>query len=240
MSAIPSSPLSNANFPSATDQRSWSLRELASAPVETRPHNLIQSLALGLAKRWRREVRRRQVGRAYDMALEIARAVPPGSRVLDVGCGNGYIAHHLSALLGSTVTGIDVARRTDALIPYHAYDGQTFPVDDKTFDAALCCYVLHHAQDLKPIFTELRRTLRENGWLVIYEDIPRQWWDRIICVIHDLKWRHRTGPCTFHDEPEWRNTFASEGFELCGTRSLSRWRKVVHPVSRQMFVLRMK
>ena len=50
-----------------------------------------------------RERRRRKVGRAYDMALEIARAIPCGSEVLDVGCGNGFIAHHLSALLGKSV-----------------------------------------------------------------------------------------------------------------------------------------
>ena len=37
---------------------------------------------------------------AYDMAKEIALYVPAGQRVLDVGCGSGYIAHHLSALLG--------------------------------------------------------------------------------------------------------------------------------------------
>jgi cyclopropane fatty-acyl-phospholipid synthase-like methyltransferase len=34
--------------------------------------------------------RRRKVGRAYDMALEIARILKPGSAVLDVGCGNGF------------------------------------------------------------------------------------------------------------------------------------------------------
>ncbi|HVQ36626.1 MAG TPA: hypothetical protein VMS31_03785, partial [Pyrinomonadaceae bacterium] len=42
----------------------------------------------GVAQRWRRERRRRKVGRAYDMALEIARVIPRGSRVLDVGCGD--------------------------------------------------------------------------------------------------------------------------------------------------------
>jgi ubiquinone/menaquinone biosynthesis C-methylase UbiE len=174
------------------------------------------------------------------MALEIAQLIPQGSRVLDVGCGNGFIAHHLRALLGAPVIGIDVAKSTQAQINYQQYDGQSFPLNDKAVDAALFCYVLHHAQGLQEIFRELRRTLRDGGLLLVYEDIPEHWWDRIVCAIHNRKWRRRTGPCTFRGEREWYDTFASEGFELCYTRPLSRWRKIVHPVSRRFFLLRLK
>lgn len=203
-------------------------------------NDLLRRIPLGLARRWRREIRRRQVGRAYDMALEIAQLIPQGSRVLDVGCGNGFIAHHLKALLGAPVMGIDVAKSTQAQINYQQYDGQTFPLNDNAVDAALFCYVLHHAQGVEEIFCELRRTLRDGGLLLVYEDIPEHWWDRIVCAIHNRKWRRRTGPCTFRGEREWYDTFASEGFELCYTRPLSRWRKIVHPVSRRFFLLRLK
>ena len=63
----------------------------------------------GIQRRWRRERRRRKVGRAYDMALEIARVVPANSRVLDVGCGTGCLAI-LLAESGRTVMGADPAR----------------------------------------------------------------------------------------------------------------------------------
>src|SRR4026208_223797 len=68
----------------------------------------------GLKRRLARERRRRKVGRAYDMALEIARVIPKGSQVLDVGCGSGFIAHHLSAILGMNVSGIDAMDKTEA------------------------------------------------------------------------------------------------------------------------------
>lgn len=197
----------------------------------------------GIGRRWRRERRRRKVGRAYDMALEVARALPrtlPGLRVLDVGCGNGYIAHHLSAMLGTSVIGIDLDETTEAPIDYRPFDGTRFPIETRSLDAVLFCYVLHHAQDLSTLLSEVRRVLRAGGQVAVYEDIPESWWDRIVCSIHDRKWRGRTGPCSFQTEDGWRRLFESAGFEVVNTRSLSRWRNLAHPVSRRFFVLELE
>src|SRR5438552_18058779 len=132
----------------------------------------------GIKRRWARERRRRKVGRAYDMAREIARVIPRGSEVLDVGCGNGFIAHHLSAMLGTSVVGIDLGNSAEAAIDYRRYYGAHFPVMDESFDAVLLCYVLHHTQDVSAMLNEIRRVLRDGGTAIIYEDIPRTWWDR--------------------------------------------------------------
>src|SRR5881394_720703 len=107
-----------------------------------RPFDLVKNVIHGMKRRWLRERRRRKVGRAYDMALEIARVIPRGSDVLDVGCGNGFIAHHLSAMLGTSVIGIDVSNATDAPIDFRSFDGVRFPVGDNSVDAVLLCYVL--------------------------------------------------------------------------------------------------
>jgi SAM-dependent methyltransferase len=194
----------------------------------------------GFQRRWRRERRRRKVGRAYDMALEIARHVPTNSRVLDVGCGNGFIAHHLSSLVGTSVIGIDLDPTTEAAIDYRRFDGRTFPVADRAVDAVLLCYVLHHAQDLIAIMGELHRVLSAGGIAVIYEDIPAAWWDRFVCWTHDLKWRKRTGRCKFRSATEWRKQFNSAGFEVVREQRLSRWRNLAHPVRRRLYVLTVK
>ena len=172
------------------------------------------------------------------MALEIARLIPLSSSVLDVGCGSGYIAHHLSALLGARVLGIDMNEAVEAPVDFKCFDGRRFPVAEQSFDAALFCYVLHHAQDLKAIMAELRRVLRDGGSAVVYEDIPERRWDRFICALHELKWRKRTGPCTFHSESGWREIFAENGFEVMKEKRLSRWRNLAHPVARRLFVLK--
>ena len=112
-----------------------------------------------IQRRLQRERRRRKVGRAYDMALEIARVLPAKARVLDVGCGSGFIAHHLSAMLGQSVVGIDLEEHTEAAIDYRQFDGKHLPLDDSSVDAVLLCYVLHHAQDVNKVMSELRRVL---------------------------------------------------------------------------------
>lgn len=197
-----------------------------------------EGFAGGVQRRLRRERRRRLVGRSYDMALEVARVLPRRSRVLDVGCGSGYIAHHLSGILGARVTGIDVRRSADAPIEYQSFDGASIPFPDGSFDAALLCYVLHHAQDQPGFVREVRRVLRAGGLAVVYEDIPEALLDAAACRAHDRAWRGRTGPCRFRLAQEWRALFESSGFEVVAERRLSRWRNLAHPVSRRLYVLR--
>lgn len=208
--------------------------------IDTAAAEDVPGILSGVRRRLARERRRRKVGRAYDMALEIARAVSHADEILDVGCGNGFIAHHLAGLLGSYVLGIDVGERPQAAINFRRYDGLSFPVPDQSFETVLFCYVLHHAQDLNAILNEVRRVLRDHGSVVVYEDIPATWWDRLICGIHNRKWRRRTGQCTFKTESEWRKTLAAAGFEIMQARTLSRWRNLAHPVSRRLWILALR
>ena len=202
------------------------------------PFDFVQRIFHGLKRRWARERRRRKVGRAYDMALEIAQLVPKGSEMLDVGCGNGFIAHHLGALLCTSVVGIDLGDSAEAPIDYRRYDGAQFPLTDNSFDAVLLCYVLHHAQDVRVVLNEMRRVLRDGGRAIIYEDIPGSWWDKGVCWIHNQQWRRRTGACTFRRESKWRALFESFGFEIVSERRLSRWRNLTHPVGRRFYLLK--
>jgi SAM-dependent methyltransferase len=199
---------------------------------------VMTALLTTFRRRFWRMRRRRKVGRAYDMALEVARVLPPQADVLDVGCGNGFIAHHLSALMGRPVLGLDVGNGTAAQINFLPFDGRHFPVRDQSFDAVLLCYVLHHAQDARLVLNEVGRVLRDGGLAIIYEDMPMLWWDRVVCWTQDRKWRGRTGPCTFQREHAWRKTFNVTGFEVVSERPLSRWRNLAHPVARRFFVLR--
>jgi len=196
------------------------------------------AVALTVARSGRaRRKRRERVGRGYEMAKEIATHLAPGSHVLDVGCGNGFIAHHLSALLGRAAEGIDVEPATEAPIAYRRFDGQTLPYEDGTLDAVVFAYVLHHARDAVALLVEASRVLARGGRIVIYEDTPRAWIDRFLCWRHDRKWRPRTGPCTFRRDEEWRALFDRLGLRVVVGRRLSRLRDPGYPVARALYVV---
>jgi ubiquinone/menaquinone biosynthesis C-methylase UbiE len=186
----------------------------------------------------RRQKRRRSVGKAYDTAVEVADLIPPDTRLLDVGCGNGYVAHHLNALLTTRVTGVDLPDTAKARIEYFSYDGKRLPVSDSSYDGVLLSYVLHHVQDIHLALGEIQRVVRPDGLVVIYEDVPQTVWDNIPGRLHSAKWQSVSGPCTFRRPSEWSDLFASYGFEIVSERALSRWRNIFHPMAHILYVLR--
>lgn len=190
-------------------------------------------LVQGFKSRWRRQV----IGRAYETAREVASVIPTDGTVLDVGCGHGFIAYHLGLIRGSSVMGLDLADRVDAPIDYIPYDGTRFPVESGSVDTVLLTYVLHHAQDIGVILGEVGRVLKKGGTVVVYEDIPEIWWDRIPLWAHNKKWEPRTGPCTFRSNEEWLTVFKSYGFEAIEGNRISRWNFLFQPVRHMQYVL---
>ncbi|MCA9666878.1 MAG: class I SAM-dependent methyltransferase [Myxococcales bacterium] len=200
----------------------------------------LRSLGEYVRRTLSRRKQRYAVGRAYDMAREIAPYLAPQGRVLDVGCGNGFIAYHLRALLGADVCGVDVLPGATAPITYSRFDGHELDFVDDSFDAVLLCYVLHHAEDPARLLGEARRVLREGGRVVVYEDVPVTSFDRLMCLRHDAAWRGRSaadgGACTFQQPSAWRGLGEALGFDVIAARQLSRLRDIGHPVRRAFYV----
>jgi SAM-dependent methyltransferase len=181
-------------------------------------------------------MRYRTIARAFDAARTITDLVPRGARVLDVGCGNGFIAYHLNAM-GRSVTGVDLNSTTEAPIQYRTFNGRVLPFEDVSFDAVIFSFVLHHSQNIAGLLAEARRVLRPDGRIVIYEDIPELWHDRALCLWHDRNWKSRTGPCTFLRFESWIDLFEALGLRVAQRFRLSRLRNPTHPVLGARFVL---
>lgn len=88
----------------------------------------------------------------------------PGDRLLDVGCGNGTLAHAIAtapdAPEGIHAEGLESHPRGGEPIPVTAYDAERFPFDDDTFDAVLVADVLHHDRDPERVLRECARVTR--------------------------------------------------------------------------------
>jgi 2-polyprenyl-3-methyl-5-hydroxy-6-metoxy-1,4-benzoquinol methylase/glycosyltransferase involved in cell wall biosynthesis len=115
-----------------------------------------------------------------------ALALPTDRRILDVGCGSGWLSEYF-ARLGYDVTGIDIspdlieiARERVAAIPYGAdhetplrcrflvHDAEAPPLDEE-FDAVVCYDSLHHFEDERAVLRNLSAMTAYGGSLFILE-----------------------------------------------------------------------
>lgn len=106
----------------------------------------------------------------------------PGRRVLDLGCGKGFLAIAL-AHRGSHVTAIDISPKSIELarlraeaagvadkIHFQVMDCENLEFPDGTFDAVVGGFVLHHL-NLEKVSAEIKRVLRPNGSAAFIETI---------------------------------------------------------------------
>jgi 2-polyprenyl-3-methyl-5-hydroxy-6-metoxy-1,4-benzoquinol methylase len=97
----------------------------------------------------------------HRTAIDLVRR---GARVLDLGCGPGYVSAALRAAKGCTVTGVDRAapsapQAVDDFVAHDLNDGVP-PVDLSQFDYILLLDVLEHLSSPERFVAELREALR--------------------------------------------------------------------------------
>jgi SAM-dependent methyltransferase len=115
-------------------------------------------------------------------------------RVLDVGCGNGFLLVDVAKRLSTgTATGIDVwkaeageqsadvARRNAQLegvadrVDIRDADARQLPFANQTFDVIVSSLMLHHAGDSGDrhrVLDEMVRVLKPRGTIVLYDALP--------------------------------------------------------------------
>jgi SAM-dependent methyltransferase len=107
----------------------------------------------------------------------------PGSRVLEIGGGNGFQARLLDSM-GADVKSIDVALPAgqQAFFLVEIYDGHTIPCSDAVFDVVFSSNVLEHVQDIDSMLAEIRRVLKVDG--VAIHILPTPAWRFWTSVAH--------------------------------------------------------
>jgi SAM-dependent methyltransferase len=113
--------------------------------------------------------------------------VASGSRVLELGCGSGWMAEFF-ALTGYNVVATTIAPSDGPAVESRAaalrakgvtselifklspMEGVDQVVEVNSFDAAYVHQALHHAYDWKAALTAAFRTLKPGGWIIIADE----------------------------------------------------------------------
>ncbi len=122
-------------------------------------------LTFGLDEGWRR----RAVG---------ALGLPPGSLVLDVGCGTGGLCRILEGA-GHRAVGLDMSegmlRAAPGGLRLVLSDGLRLPLPPASVDGATCGFALRNMVDPAGLFAELGRVLRVGGRFAVLEVAEPSW-----------------------------------------------------------------
>lgn len=166
-------------------------------------------------------------------------ALPPGSRVLDLGCGDGRhvrITRRMTNVAGIALDiGADEVRKTTAALreldrlpvaeggtvrnagPWGVVraSGYTLPFKDSAFDCVIISEVLEHLPEDDRALGELSRVLRPGGTLAV--SVPREG-PEAICWL--LSRQYRTSPgghVRIYRRRALRRKIESHGYDIFGT-----------------------
>ena len=110
----------------------------------------------------------------------------PGERVIDIGCGPGFLCESMAVAVGPTgcVVGIDISqdlidfatkRKSTDSIEYHAGNATALPVDAGQFDIAVSTQVIEYVVDVDAALREIARVLRAGGRAFIVDTDFNSW-----------------------------------------------------------------
>lgn len=126
------------------------------------------------------------------------------ARVLDVGCGAGFLSNHL-AREGFTVTGIDASPRSIAVavehdetgtVAYEVGDAMRLPYPNDSFDAVCAMDFLEHVEEPGAVIAECARVVRPGG-LFFFHTFNKNALAWLI-VIKGVEWFVKNTPRDMH------------------------------------------
>jgi SAM-dependent methyltransferase len=160
---------------------------------------------------------------ADRVAAHIEALVPQGvARCLDIGCGDMTLAETVEKRLPRTdwrcidVHPLPPALRDDARwSKYTSFDGRTIPYDDRAFDVALFCDVLHHAPDDAPrLLAEAGRVARH---VLVKDHFEYGAYSRSMLRLMDFvgNWGYGIGiPKHYFTQTSFRGLVAQQGLAI--------------------------
>jgi ubiquinone/menaquinone biosynthesis C-methylase UbiE len=146
------------------------------APKVAKPY---KGMAMeGPIARWYTKIRENDQERGA-VVQKLNEALSPGSRVLEVAPGPGYLAIEL-ARQGYRVVGLDIsasfvqiasrkAREAGVAVDFHQGNASSMPFEADIFDCIICCAAFKNFTQPVEALREMHRVLRPGGRAVIMD-----------------------------------------------------------------------
>lgn len=158
--------------------------------------------------------------RIERLAQALAGVLPRDARVLDVGSGDGKLAHRITDLRPDLrFIGVDVLVRPQAFIPITAFDGDHLPFADGEFDCVMLVDVLHHARHQMLLLAETARVAARG--IVIKDHVVRGPLARPTLAAMDWVGNARHGvdlPYAYWTRAQWDVAFRELGLRVAQRR----------------------
>lgn len=111
---------------------------------------------------------------------DLTRHFSPETRLLDIGCGTGWLADHFSDYTGveQDPAAVDHAVALDRNVIRCDLEQESLPFEDRAFEGVVLKDVLEHVRDPVAVVREARRVLAEGGRLYASSPDAQRWaWD---------------------------------------------------------------
>ena len=134
----------------------------------------------GFIASWYARQTAREIGEFQHLARRIAAYLDPGSRVLEIAPGPGYLAIELAKLTDSQVTGLDIsksfvhmaaenARAANVRVDFEHGDAADLPFPNAQFDFIVCRAAFKKFTRPLVALNEMHRALKPGGTALIID-----------------------------------------------------------------------
>lgn len=131
----------------------------------------------------------KDISARMGLLVEFCRKNKP-NRILDIGCGSGYLGFLIKKLFPEvSITGFDISEQAVSQAGSYdkvytlSLDNEDIPEPENYFDMVICAEVIEHIYDIDHCLFEIKRVLSPSGRAIITTPNFSFWKYRIKCLL---------------------------------------------------------
>jgi 2-polyprenyl-3-methyl-5-hydroxy-6-metoxy-1,4-benzoquinol methylase len=131
------------------------------------------------------KIQRRKIAEILSMF-----SLHPDGRILDIGCGDGFITRMIGRKTGAMMSGIEISssaaetsRKGGVECKVVNIDREKIPYPEGHFDAVFCGDIIEHVYDTEGLLENVRSVLKKDGYLIATVPNIASWYNRGFLLI---------------------------------------------------------